>query len=94
MDTITEDTQVNEDNIEYFLNNFTSEGLRYIRFDLMRDIEFSDKEIFHMENEIKRLQYRLELLKSGKEGQRQELKEINHAFRHLKQKSLEVKGEQ
>jgi len=90
----TETTPINEANIEYFLNNFSEEGLRYIRFDLIRDMEFRQREIAHMENEIKRLQDRLEWFKDGVEGQRQELKEINHACWYFKQKSLEVKGEQ
>ena len=87
----TETTPVNQSNIDYFLNNFSEEGLRYIRSDLMRDMEFRRREIAHMENEIKRLQDRLQWFKDGMEGQRQELKEINHACWHFKQKSLEVK---
>jgi hypothetical protein len=41
----TETTPVNEANIDYFMNNFSEEGLRYIRSDLMRDMEFRQREI-------------------------------------------------
>lgn len=92
--TTTEAPTVLQDNIDYFTENFTMQGLKYIRMELVRDMEFRRNEISHLDNEMNRIKDRLQWYKDGLEGQREELRQINAAMEHYKQMALEMKGEQ
>jgi chromosome segregation ATPase len=82
---ITNETQtVSQDDLDYFSENFTMQGLKYVRAELVRDMEFRRQEINHLDNEMNRIQSRLQWYRDGLEGQRAELQNINAAMEHLK----------
>jgi len=85
MTTTIESPTVSQDNIDYFTENFTMQGLKYIRKELVRDMEFRRNEISHLDNELNRIQSRLQWYRDGLEGQREELRQINASMEHLKQ---------
>jgi HAMP domain-containing protein len=91
MTTTTEEPiDISQDDLDYFTENFTMQGLKYIRLELMRDIGDRRNEINHLESELNRIKDRIEWHKSGLEGQRIELKNISAAMEHLKKVSIEL----
>jgi len=85
MTTTTEaPADISQDDLDYFTENFTMQGLKYIRLELMRDIGNHRHEINHLENELSRIQSRLQWCKDGIEGQRIELQNITAAMEYLK----------
>ena len=80
----TETPTVSQDDLDYFSENFTIQGLKYVRAELIRDMEFRRQEINHLDNELSRIQSRLQWYRDGIEGQRAELQNINSAMEYLK----------
>lgn len=84
MTTTIEAPAVSQDDLDYFTENFTMQGLKYIRLELIREMDFRRGEIGRLTDEVKRIQDRLRWYTDGMEGQREELKNINAAMEHLK----------
>ena len=82
--TTTEAPTVSQDNIDYFIENFSMQGLKYIRLELIREMDFRRGEIGRLTDELKPIQDRLRWYTDGMEGQRLELNNINAAMEHLK----------
>ena len=77
-------TPVSQDNIDFFLDNFSKIGRRYIFVDSLRKIENFKSEIKLLEQQIQDSQYRLQVLNDKLEGEQEECRSIQAADEAMK----------
>lgn len=74
------------DQIEYFLENFTREGLRYAKYEILRKIDGFKDELIRLEQESRQIKSRTEWLKSGIENY---TLEYHHIASAMNEKSVD-----
>jgi hypothetical protein len=73
-------TEQNRDHIEYFLENFSKEGLRYARHEAIRKINEFKNEMNLLDQEANRIKSRMEWLKNSIENYTLEFNYITSAM--------------
>ena len=72
-----------QDNVDYFINNFRLEGLRYVKNTLTAKIANDAAKVLEIKDQIARLTGDLLFLEDGLVNKRKELRDVKEAIQFL-----------